>query len=270
MNEKYDPILDKKFKKRLDKLQTEFEQNNPDFKFNKWNAYQMVKDYVQVPTLFKLIKTPNDVEDLNFDELPDNFVIKSAMGVNSRYVLCITRNNNAFVDRLHKDKKLSKSQLRSYIKAELTRMKPQTGHPYVMIEEFLGGGPDLPRDVKIYTVKGKVEYITILDRNDHHVIKFTDRDWNTVPMSMIHHNRTDIKELHEDINILLPDLQQREMLVNLAEKLAKEHQATFCRYDFYCIDDDGNKRIVFGEITTKCGGLRSRKIMPKVIKQFMN
>lgn len=204
-----------------------------------------VRDYVKARIgeeyLIKLYGSYNCVEEINYDELPNKFVLKCNHDSGS-VTLCHDKNH---FDRIACNKRLS-----HFLKRNLYKVSREWQYkdikPKVICEEFLdifSDGNELkPEDYKFHCFNGKVEYSEIqFDRfGEERKINVYDREWNLMPFLMGYQNT--------DFPVEKPSCLNK--LINLAETLAKG--IDYCRVDFYLIND----RIVFGEITfTPCNGL---------------
>lgn len=116
-------------------------------------------------------------DDINFEELPDRFVLKTTHGGgNCGVVVC--------PDKGSLDRKAARNKLEKSLAADIydtLKEWPYKDVPRKIIaEEFIEmpGKEDLT-DFKIYCFNGVPRYIQVIqDRNTHETIDFFDTDWN--------------------------------------------------------------------------------------------
>ncbi|CAL2102936.1 Teichuronopeptide biosynthesis TupA-like protein [Tenacibaculum sp. 190130A14a] len=172
-------------------------------------------------------------EDINFDELPNEFVLK-AVHASSYNIIC-------------KDKsKLDLKKVKRTIKKwQSTNQYYRAGQewaykdvaPRLIAEKFI---EDEERgsltDYKFYCFDGKVKFMEVhFDRAELLKIANFDRDFNFLPFNKM----PEINRITEEVK-KPPTF---EKMIELSEKLADKFP--FVRVDFYSIRD----KIVFGEMT---------------------
>ena len=204
-----------------------------------------VRDYVTEKIgdeyLIKLYGYYDSVDDIDYDSLPNKFVLKCNHDSGS-VTLC--HDKNTF------NKEIGNKKLSHFLKKNLYKISREWQYkdikPKIICEEFLDIFPDgneiKPEDYKFHCFNGKVEYAEIqFDRfGSERKINVYDRDWNLMPFLMGYKNT----------DFLVEKPCRLDDLVRLAEKLS--NGIDYCRVDFYLIKN----RIVFGEITfTPCNGL---------------
>lgn len=195
-----------------------------------------VKEYVQnligeeyiIPTI-GLYDTFNEI---NFDELPKQFVIKCTHDSGSTIVCKEKEKLNIESVR----KKINKALKINYY--TLAREWPYKNvKPRIIIEEYMqeDGKEDLT-DYKFMCFNGKVKCsFTCLNRHSKEGLNvdFYDVDWNKMPFERHYKNS----------NTILEKPKNYEKMLELAEKLSKD--IPFVRVDFYEI----HGKIYFGELT---------------------
>ena len=178
------------------------------------------------------------VEEIDFDILPDQFVIKDTLGSGGNSVILVK--NKAEMDR---DK--VKAKLRKWVR-ENNRV-PSGGRewPYysgkkhrILIEKYLAQPDgDLP-DYKFFCFEGKVQYVYFMrnytNNHDNGELGFFDREFNLLTA-----HRTDFRPILDQP----PKPEKYDEMVRIAELLSKEFPHV--RVDFFC----SNGKIVFGEFT---------------------
>lgn len=201
-----------------------------------------VKDYVAniigkqyiIPTL----GVWNDPKEIEWNKLPEQFVLKTTHGGGSLGVV-VCKNKNTL------DRKMAVDKLKKSLKTDAYRI--QTEWPYknvprlVFAEQFIA--PHTPsnesqglQDYKFFCFNGEPHYCQVIGGRDTKMcIDFFDKDWNHQPF-------------HEPRNYPFADIEPEkpkhlDKMWNLARQLAGNR--AFSRIDFYEVDDN----IYFGEIT---------------------
>lgn len=173
-------------------------------------------------------------DEIDFDSLPDQFVLKSTNGGGGTgVVIC---RDKAKLDKIETKKVLLKSMQTD---GKLGREWPyQYIKPRIIAEKLISDkseNGDL-KDYKFMCFNGSVKCSFVCTRRGSGEglrVTFFDRDWNKMPFERDH--------LSEDIPISKP--QNYEEMVSLAEKLAEGNP--FVRVDLYEVDG----KSYFGELT---------------------
>ncbi len=203
----------------------------------------LVRNYVEqkglgdlLVTLYGVWETPDDI---NFDELPQSFVLKT--------------NNSCGTVMLVKDKaELNIAEARAKLKEWLSvKIGVETAEPHyldikplVIAEEYLAPGTSLV-DYKLFVVHGETELVMVCSDRKIGVgsnITLYDKEWNYRPDV--------IGECHayDDVEPIAKPEKFEEMK-NYARILCKDFP--FVRMDFYLV----NGKVYFGEMTfTPKGG----------------
>lgn len=176
-------------------------------------------------------------EEVDFDALPNSFVMKDSLGGGGNSVIICRDKTTANLDeyRVKMSKWINKKRVRSG-----GREWPYySGKPHrIVIEKYLEQNDgDLP-DYKFFCFNGKVYCVYLMtnyrENHENGILGFLDRDFNLLPA-----HRADFKPL-----LIQPQKPENfEKMVEYAELLSK--QFPHVRVDFYNI----NGKIVFGELT---------------------
>lgn len=202
---------------------------------DKYNVREFVKNKGLEKILIPLIAKYDDVHDLNIDNLPDSFVIKTTHGGGGlNVVICPDKSKFNLEDvkeRLyfqpHKVKKMSMGREWAYIGLV----------PGVVVEKLLINDEN-PKagvnDYKIFCYNGKPEYLVVdVDRYIGHKRNFYKADWTRMDVS------SDCPQADRDI----PKPDNYEEMLSIASKLSEDFP--FVRVDLYNV---GGK-VYFGELT---------------------
>ena len=106
--------------------------------------------------------------------------------------------------------------------------------PGLLVEPFIGSGPDLPVDYKLWTFGGKVRFVQVdTDRERDHKRAMFDLHWNRLPFTLQYPD--DLRPISKPNSL--------DAMIKAAEVLAEN--ISFVRIDFYEI----NGKPKFGEMS---------------------
>lgn len=174
-----------------------------------------------------------DLEQIDFDTLPDQFVIKTTNGGGGRNVAIVTDKKKFLASE---DK--AKLKAKPFLKNSGGREWAYYGlEPGIIVEKLLVNN-DNPaigvNDYKMFCFNGEVECIVVdIDRYIDHKRNFYDAQWNNL------HVISDCGAIDRDV----PMPENFEIMKQVAEKLSEDFP--FVRVDLYNI----NGEIYFGELT---------------------
>ncbi|MCL2737509.1 MAG: hypothetical protein FWE17_01435 [Alphaproteobacteria bacterium] len=190
--------------------------------FKKWATKKGLGEYVP-----KLLGAYNRPEDIDWDGLPERFVLKATSGCAGRQVMIVP----------DKSKTKRKDAIRKMNKWRNIRGRPER----FIVEEMLSDCGDGLTDYKFFCLNGRVEFIlsyaragTSVNVADKTMAAF-DKRWGKLPC-IVH---VDKYIPYGDI----PKPKNLDEMVRLAEKISAEFP--FVRVDMYNVDG----RIYIGELT---------------------
>jgi len=206
---------------------------------DKFEVRNHIESKIGKKYLTKIIAVYDKPEEINFDLLPEKFVLKLNTG--SGYNIICSNKNEIDVQQVVKT-------LNKWLKEDYYKIKKENQYKNIkkkiMCEEFLEDKNGELLDYKFYCFNGKVELIEVdFDRFENHTMNFYDRNWNLLNLHKGNYK-----------NYLGPVEKPKkiEEMISIAEKLSEE--LSLARIDLYYVDD----KIYFGEITlTPAGGLTS-------------
>lgn len=203
---------------------------------DKYEVRPYVAEKIGDKYLNELIGVYDDIEQINFDRLPDRFVLKVTHG--SGYNIICKDKKNLNVQSV-------KNKLTKWLKEDYSNIKKEaqysTVKPRIICEKYIEDGNDDLTDYKIFCFEGEPEFILVnsaisLDKTQD----YFDKNWNRLNLSRKGYKWS--KNNDSKPNCLI------EML-DVAKKLSAEFP--FVRVDLYVVED----KIIFGELTfTPAGG----------------
>ncbi len=200
---------------------------------DKYRVRNWVADKIGAEYLIPLLGVWDDFDDIDFDDLPDQFVLKCNHGSGMNIIV---RDKAAFDRQAAREKInawLATDFSALFIEPHYTRIKRK-----IIAEKFMANG-DLPDliDYKFMCFDGKIVYCQYLtDRSTELKLNYFDIHWKPTIVERSDHPRSDHPE-----RIRRP--KNFELMKTLAAKLAEGF--AFVRVDFYEIDG----RVYFGEMT---------------------
>lgn len=214
----------------------------------------LVKDYVSKKIgpqyVAPLLGVWDKVEDIDFDSLPDEFVIKANhSGGNMAVLIC--------PDKAALDVRKAKSYLRKSLRYDVYRAYREWPYKNVqkrfLAEEYLG--KDLV-DYKFYCFNGYVDSVLVcIDRQIGDTkFYFFDREWNL--------KRYNQRGKAAPADFTLPKPEGIDEMFGLAARLSEG--IPFVRVDFY----DVNGKVYFGELTFYPSGGFDSKRLPEADLHF--
>lgn len=198
---------------------------------DKYLVRDWVKEKIGEQYLIPLLGVYDSFDEIDFDKLPDRFVMKCNHGSGWNIIV---------KDKTKLDKNEAKEKLNRWLKTNFAYVAGFELHyrdikPKIIIEEYMDDGTGDLRDYKYTCFNGKPEFIWIdSDRHSEHKRNLYDLDW---------------KQLNYKVNskyLTFPSPQKPKCLKEMT-KLAEILSAGFpyVRVDFYII----NNKIYFGEMT---------------------
>ena len=199
---------------------------------DKYAVREFVKERVGEEYLNTLYQVYYRVGDVDFDQLPEQFVIKGAHGYNFNLLVPDKSQLNRFKAKLKMRKWMSKNQYyRGGQEWAYKNVVPKLIAEKYLIEE---GKPSIS-DYKYFFFNGVPKFIQVdLDRSVEHVRSYVDMNWEPLEFETIgikkHLGPVEIPKNHEE-------------MTRVATKLAEGFP--FIRVDLYNLQG----KIIFGELT---------------------
>lgn len=201
---------------------------------DKYLVREWVKARIGEKYLIPLLGVYDHFDEIDFEKLPDQFVIKGNHGCGYNLIV----KDKASFDRAMAQEKVDTWMKSNFGNRAAMELQYRDIKPKIVVEKFIenkASGGDL-YDYKFWCFNGKVEYVQFLsDRNISGLkMAFYSRDWVKQPFVYSHPL--------DDKNMPRPD--NLDEMIGLAEILAKDFNHV--RVDFYRLDDG---TIYFGEMT---------------------
>lgn len=198
----------------------------------------LVRDYVAekigAEYLIPLLGSWENYDDVDFDKLPEQFVLKCNHD-SGGLVVCTDKSKLNHKEAKRKLEKSLKSNF-FYIGREYQYRNIK---PRIICEQFISDNGKVPMDYKIYCFNGNPDVILVcrdrFSNNSHRAsYLYFDQDWKFQPLNKEDENLV-------DVDILKP--KNLDKMIEIARELSKDF--FFARIDLYNIDG----QIYFGEIT---------------------
>lgn len=198
----------------------------------------LVRDYVAekigAEYLIPLLGTWENYDDVDFDKLPEKFVLKCNHD-SGGLVVCTDKSKLDHKEARNRVEKSLKSNF-FYIGREYQYRNIK---PRIICEQFISDNGKVPMDYKIYCFNGKPDVILVCkDRfsdNTHRAsYLYFDQEWRFQPLNKGDETLTEVD---------VPKPKNLDRMIEIAKDLSKDF--LFARIDLYNIDG----QIYFGEIT---------------------
>lgn len=224
------------FNEKLMWLKLNFYRNNPLVTqcADKYKAREYVKQCGYEEILNDLIGVWDSVDQINWDELPDKFVIKCNHGAGYN-IICD--------DKKKLDIDNAKTKLKKWMREDFWKKSAEINYKEIskkiICEKYISNGQGLfPIDYKIYCFNGEPLYIGCFIERDKETLEvkrgYFNFDWE--PQDFL----IDKFKYH---NNKFPKPKNLEKMYTIAKDLCRPFP--FVRVDFYECGD----KIIFGELT---------------------
>lgn len=235
---RYFPNLDdpKSFNEKLLWLALNYKNPVHAVASDKARAKQWISERIGEEYTVPLIGTYTNVNDIDFESLPDKFVIKANEGWGADEVIMVRDKVNADIDLIKAKASSWLYPWSSYYYNNMCITDEKPEKPVVVIEELLeDGDKTYLDDYKLYVCNGKVKFALIVTERGSKDQKriFVDADWRALP----------VRRAGKFSGAAPEKPKNYEKMIELAEKLAVD--VPFVRIDFYNLDG----RLYVGEMT---------------------
>ncbi|MCL1843560.1 MAG: glycosyl transferase [Defluviitaleaceae bacterium] len=206
---------------------------------DKYGVREYIKDAFGEQYLVNLYGVWEEFEDINFDELPDKFVLKCTHDCGSVIVCKDKSKFNIESTRKWFKKKLRKNFYWRHREWHYKNIKPR-----IIAEEYLEDASGSLTDYKIYCFNGQARLVSVsrglTDRNSANR-SFLTVNWEWSSVSSLK---------YKDFEQLPPRPAKLDEMLELSETISSTY--SFLRVDLYVVGD----RIILSELTlTPSGGM---------------
>lgn len=198
---------------------------------NKYTVREYIESIGYGDLLNDLLGVYTDVRQIDFDKLPDQFVLKGTHGSGFNIIV---------KDKSQLDKRRSKMMMRSWLRQHIAWSGREWVYEkmprHIIAEKYLEDETGELRDYKFYCFNGKPTFMQLeVGRGtDHNTRNFYDMDWKLMPFG---------KELPHNPEVVVPRPAMFDEMKRIAADLCKPFQ--YVRVDLYQV---GGK-VYFGELT---------------------
>jgi hypothetical protein len=198
---------------------------------DKYQVRDWVKNKIGEKYLVSLIGHWDNPDAIDFDSLPNSFVLKCNHGCGYNIIV---------KDKAQEDINEIKKKLKKWLHERFAykygfEMQYEKIKPCILAEEYLENNDEDLYDYKVFCFNGKAKYVMFLsNRKNGLKMQFYDLDWNLQPFT---YN-------YEKNEIPIPKPDNLDELIKCAEILAEGFIQV--RVDFYRLNDGSLK---FGEMT---------------------
>lgn len=197
---------------------------------DKYEVRKYVESKIGKKYLIPLIGKYNSVEEIDWDELPNKFVLKCTHGSGSN-IICFDKHNLNL--------QISKKLLNKWMKKNwyyFGREWPYKNlRPRIICEQFMGRDNSVPEDYKIMCFDGEPKLIQVhRGRYGEYTQDFYDLNWNRMPFNNVGYQNSKIE---------YDKPEKLDEMIEIAKKLSEGLREI--RIDLYCVDNE----IYFGEMT---------------------
>lgn len=204
--------------------------------------------------LNNLLGVYENVDDIEFDKLPEKFVLKINDGC-GYYIICT--DNSRFNEEEAKIKLKKWWKEHNYLL--YAEMQNKARKRRIIAEEYIEGenGAKQPTDYKVYCFNGiPCAILCVWDRDKTVKELFMSPQWDFISEAY----GPDFIKKGQTINNIPKKPKDLEIMLEYARKLSSPFP--FVRCDFY----QSNKGVIFGELTfTAAGGMFTAQTDPKIM-----
>ena len=199
---------------------------------DKYSVRQYVKEKVGEKYLNELIAVYNYPKEINYQELPNRFVLKATHGYHFNILVKNKSELNKTKARLKMEKWLRKNQYtRGGLEWAYKDIKPK----FIVEKYLVQVGKEDINDYKFFCFNGEPKLLHVdIDRGTKHLRAYYDMDWKKLPIR------------HDIIGFIEGETEKPENFEEMKEVATKlAGTFPFVRVDLYNLDG----RIIFGEMT---------------------
>jgi len=218
----------------------------------KYSVRDFVAKTIGEEYLIPLLGVYNNVDDIDFEKLPDKFVIKLTSGSGYNYIV---------EDKQTINISNVKNKLNEWMKEDFYSKGKETQYKNlkqkVICEEFISDSNNALIDYKFYCFNGEIDFVQVYEgKKESQINKLYNRNKKKEFLSVFNSkweplNLGYVGNLYDKKDEVIEKPVNFELMVEIAQKLSRNFP--FVRVDLYNIDG----QIYFGELTfTPADGTR--------------
>ncbi len=221
------------FQEKLQWLKVNDKNDRYSQMVDKVGAKDYVANLVGEEYIIPTLAVYNSVEEIDFESLPNQFVLKTTHDSQSA-IICVDKSNFDKINALKRFKKKLKTQY-----YWLSREYPYRDvKPRILAEKYMGelGAKDMV-DYKFFCFNGQPKYCQVIkDRSTQETIDFFDENWQ-------HQEFYGLTPGIKQSLVSIPKPKNYDKMLEIAQVLSQD--IPFVRVDLYNV----NGKIYFGEMT---------------------
>lgn len=197
---------------------------------DKYNVRKYIKEKIGEEYLIPLIGVYDNIDEIEWDKLPNSFVLKNNNGSSMNFIVKDKNKVNILkIERL----------LKKWLKSKYYKIKKENQYLNVknkiICEKYISDNDGNLLDYKFFCFDGEPVFVKVdFDRYSNHTANFFDMSWKKIEMSELG---------FANYNGEIKKPENFEKMIKIARSLAKDFQ--FIRVDLYNVDG----KIYFGELT---------------------
>ena len=201
---------------------------------DKYLVREFVKERIGEEYLIPLLGVYDSFDEIDFDKLPDSFVMKANHGCGWNILV---------PDKAALDKNDARKKFKRWLRTDFSfcygyQLHYSAIQPRIVVEKLISEKDRYLVDYKIFVFNGKISLIMVnTERNTGQRINLFDENWNPAPFTIGWQKKVPEPEPPENIE------KMKELALKLAEGFFE------VRVDFYNVDG----KIYFGEMTFTSG-----------------
>jgi len=203
---------------------------------DKYLVREYVRKTIGADALIPLLRVFKEEEDIDFSNLPNQFIMKASHGSGWNYIVSDLKNEDKNYLKDLAIKWLNKNYYNETGERNYKELSPS-----IVIEEIIGElNQELP-DYKVHCFNGKPTVIQLIAKeNNSRKGGFYTTDWKLLPFSKGMPNFSEKQKKPDEL----------QKLIDFSEKLS--HKFIYARVDMYIVKN----KVYFGELTfTPAGGV---------------
>ena len=219
---------------------------------DKYEVRSFVKNTIGKEYLINIFGVYDNVEDIDFDKLPNRFVLKCTNG--SQAVVICKDKSELNIEKV-------KKEMKKWLKVDFYKIKKEYQYKNIknriIIEEYLEDESGDLRDYKFYCIDGEPYcYSVFSERFTDKTVDMYDKKGNWLPDVFNGGPNSKIKRKKPPHK-----LENLDQMLDICRRLSKTF--TFVRVDFYIVEG----KVYFGELTFT-DGAGGEPIKPLNLNQY--